>query len=153
MAGHGPDRELNMARQLLPIRDDVDYENAVAIADQLAVLDERTRDQEDDLETLCELIGKYDDRHYASSLDHLSPEQSLAYLLAENKMTLPQLGEILGEPISAVQQILAGECALTQTHICVLTRHFKVTPDLFDNGRNFRRIRLGGATTSLGRVR
>lgn len=122
MAGHGPDRELNMARQFRPICDDVDCENAVAIAEQLAVLDERTRDQEDDLETLCELIGKYDDRHYASSLDHLSPGQSLAYLLAENKMTLPQLGKILGESISVVQQILAGECALPQTHICVLAR-------------------------------
>ena len=38
---------LNMVHQLRPIRDDIDYENAVAIADQLAVLNERTRDQDD----------------------------------------------------------------------------------------------------------
>ena len=123
---------LNMARQLRPIRDDVDYENAVAIVDQLAVLNERTRGQEDYLETLCELIGKYDDRHYASQRDHLSPVQSLAYLLAENKMPLSQLGEILGESVSAVRRLLSGERTLTQTQVCILARHFKVKPDLFD---------------------
>ena len=123
---------LNMARQLRPIRDDVDYENAVAIVDQLAVLNERTRDQEDYLETLCELIGKYDDRHYASQRDHRSPVQSLAYLLEQNGITPSQLGEILGESVSAVQRLLSGECTLTQTHICTLARHFKVKPDLFD---------------------
>lgn len=123
---------LNMAHQLRPIRDDVDYENAVAIADQLAVLNERTRDQAEYLETLCEFIGKYDDQQYASPLAHLSPVQSLSYLLAENKMTLPQLGEILGEPLSVVQRVFAGKRALSETHRCTLARHFKVNPDLFD---------------------
>lgn len=45
----------------------------MAIVDQLAVLNERTRDQEDDLESRCELIGKYDDHQYTSPLAHLAP--------------------------------------------------------------------------------
>lgn len=122
---------LNMVHQLRPIRDDIDYENAVAIADQLAVLNERTRDQDDYLETLGELISKYDHQYYASQLDHLSPVQSLKYLLEQNDINLSQLGEILGEPVSLVQQLLSEEQELSKTHIRILTRHFKVKPDLF----------------------
>ena len=100
---------LNIVHQLRPIRDDIDYENAVAIADQLAVLNKRTRDQDDYLETLGELISKYDYQYYASQLDHLSPVQSLKYLLEQNDVNLSQLGEILGEPVSLVQQLLSEE--------------------------------------------
>ncbi len=122
---------LNMVHQLRPIRDDIDYENAVAIVDQLAVLNKRTQDQDDYLETLGELISKYDYQYYASQLDHLSPNQSLKYLLEQNDVNLSQLGEILGEPVSLVQQLLSGEQELNKTHIRILTRHFKVKPDLF----------------------
>ena len=122
---------LNIVHQLRPIRDDIDYENAVAIVDQLAVLNKRTQDQDDYLETLGELISKYDHEYYTSQLDHLSPVQSLAYLLEQNDINLSQLGEILGEPVSLVQQLLSGEQELSKTHIRILTRHFKVKPDLF----------------------
>ena len=72
--------ELNALYQLRPIRDEVDYDNAVEMADRLAVLDHRTQDQEDYLETLTELIGKNDDEHYARALDHITPLESLKYL-------------------------------------------------------------------------
>ena len=120
-----------MVHQLRPIRDDIDYENAVAIADQLAVLNKRTQDQDDYLETLGELISKYDHEYYTSQLDHLSPVQSLKYLLEQNDINLSQLCEILGEPVSLVQQLLSDEQELSKTHIRILTRHFKVKPDLF----------------------
>ncbi|MDP6038563.1 MAG: hypothetical protein QGG64_08440, partial [Candidatus Latescibacteria bacterium] len=90
--------ELNIIHQLRPIRDDIDYENAVAVVDQLAVLDRRTHDQDDYLETLSDLIGKYDQIQYTPQLDHLSPIQSLKDLLEQNELSPPQLGEILSEP-------------------------------------------------------
>ncbi len=122
---------LNTVHPLRPIRDDIDYENAVAIVDRLAVLYKRTQDQEDYLETLSDLIGKYDHRHYASQFAHLSPIQSLEYLLEKNKINPSQLGEILGESTSWVQKLLSGEHALGKTHILTLARYFKVAPDLF----------------------
>lgn len=122
---------LNMIHQLRPIRDDIDYENAVAIVDQLAVLNKRTQDQDDYLETLGELISKYDYQYYTSQLDHLSPIQSLKYLLEQNEINLSQLSEILREPTSLVQQLLSGEQELSKTHIRILARHFKVKPDFF----------------------
>ena len=97
--------------ELRPIRD-IDYENAVAIADQLAVLNKRTRDQDDYLETLGELI--------ASMIINITHRnwiivQSLKYLLEQNDINLSQLGEILGEPFSLIQQLLSEEQELRYT--------------------------------------
>ena len=39
--------------------------------------------------------------------------------------------KFLGEPVSLVQQLLSEEQELSKTHIRILTRHFKVKPDLF----------------------
>lgn len=123
--------ELNLIHQLRPIRDNIDYENATAIVDRLAVLDIRTQDQEDYLETLSELIHKYDQIHYPIQLDHITPIQSLKYLLEQNNITPFQLGEILGESISSVQQILSNKQELSKIHIRTLAQYFKVNSDLF----------------------
>lgn len=122
---------LNMVHQLRPIRDNVDYDNATAIVDRLAVLDIRTQDQDDYLETLSELIHKYDQIHYPIQLDHITPIQSLKYLLDQNNITPLQLGEILGESTSSVQQILSNKQELSKIHIRTLARYFKVNSDLF----------------------
>ena len=123
--------ELNTLHQLRPIRDEVDYDNAVEIVDRLAVLDTRTQDQEDYLGTLAELIGKYDDEHYARALDHITPLESLKYLMEQNSMNGSQLGELLGGNRSLGGKILRGERELSKAHIRTLAAHFKISPGLF----------------------
>ena len=123
--------ELNMIHQLRPIRDDIDYENAVAVVDQLAVLNIRTQDQDDYLETLSELIGKYDDEHHTLDLEHLTPIDSLKYLMEQNELTPTHLANLLVEDSLKVGKILNGESELDKTHIRILSEHFKVNPRLF----------------------
>ena len=122
---------LSSLHQLRPIRDEIDYDNAVTMVDQLAVLDTRTRDQDDYLETLTELIGKYDDEHYAPDLEHLAPIDSLRFLMEQNGMSLSQLGDILGGGPSLAKKLLNGEQELDKAQIRILAERFKVNPGLF----------------------
>ena len=122
---------LSALYQLRPVRDEVDYDNAVEMADRLAVLDQRTSDQEDYLETLAALIGQYDNEHYATDLTGLAPLDSLKYLMELHQMNGSQLGQLLGSNRSLGGKILRGERQLSKAHIRVLAERFKVSPALF----------------------
>ena len=114
-----------------PIRDAVDYANAVEIVDRLAVLDRRTADQDDYLETLTILVGQYDDEHHAADLAQLSPRESLQYLMERHGMNSSKLGELLGSNRSLGGKILRGERQLSKAHLRILAAHFSVSPALF----------------------
>ncbi|MBT4499187.1 MAG: transcriptional regulator [Gemmatimonadetes bacterium] len=122
---------LQTMHQLRPIRDDVDYDNAVEILDHLAILYRRTLDQEDYLKTLATLIGEYDDEHYAADLSSLSPLDSLKYLMEQNGMNGSQLGDLLAGNRPLGGKILRGERQLSKAHIRILAERFKVSPALF----------------------
>lgn len=123
--------ELNMIHQLRPIRDGVDYDNAVAVLDRLAVLNSRNQDQEDYLETLAELIAKYDGKHYAFDYSSITPLVSLSYLMKENNIDSGELSVLLKEDLNDIQNILNGSQELSKTHIRILSDRFKVNPSLF----------------------
>jgi len=123
--------ELNTVHQLRPIRDKVDYDNAAAMIDRLVVMDSPTQDQEDYLGTLTELIGKYDDDHYVLNLDHLSPVDSLKFLMEQNGMSAYHLGKLLNIDISSVSEILKGNHELEKAQIGLLSDRFNVNPCLF----------------------
>ena len=61
--------QLNALHPLRPINDDIDRKNAEEIVDRLAVLDRRTRDQNDYLETLILVLEAYDAAEIADALD------------------------------------------------------------------------------------
>ena len=123
--------ELHGLHPLRPIRDAVDYDNAVEIVDRLAVLDKRQPDQEDYLETLTALLGKYDDEHFAADLAQLTPLDALKYLLDHHGINSSQLGELLGNNRSLGGKILRGERQLSKAHIRILAARFSVSPALF----------------------
>jgi len=122
--------ELNAALPLRPIRDRADYDNAVEMIDRLAVLSRRTVDQEDYVETLTELVGKYDDEHFAADLSRRSPVQTLRLLCEQNQLSASALGELLGNR-SLGSKILREERQLSKEHIRKLSDHFAVSTDLF----------------------
>lgn len=122
---------LNALHPLRPIRDTVDYDNAAEVLDRLAVLDYRTADQEDYLETLATLVGKYDEENYAADLSRLSPLATLQYLMDHHGINGSQLGELLGNNRSLGGKILRGERQLSKAHVRILADRFKVSPALF----------------------
>lgn len=121
--------ELTAGLPLRPIHDDIEYDNAVELLDRLAVLDERTEDQEDYLETLSGLVERYDEEHFASK-SKISPIESLRYLCEQNDMTASALGELLGNR-SLGSKVLRGERQLSKEHIRKLCDRFSVSSDLF----------------------
>ena len=122
--------QLSAELPLRPIRDDIAYENAIEMVDRLAVLDKRGHDQGDYLETLTELVRKYEDEHYAAEFSARSPLDILHFLCEHNKMSASALGELLGNR-SLGSKILRGTRQLSKEHIRKLCDHFTVSADLF----------------------
>ena len=102
----------------------------MAIVDRLAVLDERNQDQQDYLDTLTELVDKYDDDHNARDCSGITPIESVKYLCEQNGTNASALGNLLGNR-SLGSKILRGERALSKEHIRKLCAHFAVSADLF----------------------
>src|SRR5688572_26812045 len=72
---------------LRPLQDEIDFQNAQKIADALAVLDRRTRDQDDYLETLSTLMETYEDQHAKINTSRLDPIETLEYLMDGREMS------------------------------------------------------------------
>lgn len=110
---------------LRPIQDKVDFENAQEVADALAVLDHRTKDQDDYLETLSTLMEKYEDKHAAIDTARLDPIGTLKYLMSGHDMSASDLGRLLGHR-ELGPAILRGDRQLSKSHILTLSKHFGV---------------------------
>jgi HTH-type transcriptional regulator/antitoxin HigA len=117
-------------RPLRPIRNDRDLDRAQDIADRLAVLDRRSRDQEDYLQTLSLLIEAYEEAHHSIDTSDLSPIDALKALLADRGMSASDLGRLVGNR-SLGAAILRGDRQLSKAHIQTLCDHFSVGPELF----------------------
>ena len=115
---------------LRPIQDDVDLDNAQELADRLAVLDRRTKDQEAYLESLSILIETYEDARHQIETSDLDPLETLKFLLDQHDMNASDLGRLLGQRQLGAK-ILAGDRQLSKAHIARLSAHFKVSPAVF----------------------
>ena len=113
-----------------PIRDEVDYENAIRVADMLAGLDPMTRDQEDYFDLLTDQIEKYEDEHYPIDTSSITPLDTLKFLLEQSGMSGSELGRLLGQR-QLGNAILRGDRQLSKSHIKKLAEHFKMEPGLF----------------------
>lgn len=122
--------ELNRVLPLRPIDDEVSLENAQEMAEALALLRDRTVDQEDYLETLSTLIEKYENEHHQIETSDLDPIETLKFLMEQNRINTSQLGEILGQR-QLGSKILTATRGLSKSHIVKLAAHFKVSPAVF----------------------
>lgn len=112
------------------IHDEIEYENALIMAEKLISREDLTKDQEDYFNLLCELIEKYEDVHYPIPTDQFTPLDMLRFLLEENGMNGSDLGNLLGNR-QLGSKILRGERQLSKKHIRILADRFKVSADLF----------------------
>lgn len=122
--------ELNALHPLMPIKVEVDLDNALEVADKLAVLSRRTSDQDEYLETLSILIERYEEVHHAIDQGKANPLTNLRFLLRQHDMTGSDLGKILGQR-QLGSKVLSGQRQLSKAHIQALCRHFKVGPGAF----------------------
>ncbi|MGD0462749.1 MAG: hypothetical protein ABSB74_09695 [Tepidisphaeraceae bacterium] len=111
------------------IRDEVDYDNTAEIVDRLAVLDRRSRGQEEYLETLTELIEAYDNENLqvAAASD---PRDAIRFLMNAHGLSASGIGRILGSR-SLGAAILRGDRQISKENALRLAAHFKLSPGLF----------------------
>ena len=113
-----------------PIHDEIEYDNAVKMADRLAGLETMTQDQQDYFDLLTDQIEKYDDAHYELDTSNLDPLDTLQFLLEQNGMNGSALGSLLGHR-QLGSAILRGERELSKNHVRILSKHFSVSADVF----------------------
>ena len=113
-----------------PIHDDVELHNTAEFVDQLAVLNNPTKDQSDYLSLLTTIIEQYENGNHAIDLAGLQPLDVLKHIAKESGMNAASVGRILGN-LSLGSAILRGERGLSKSNIIALCEHFKVSADLF----------------------
>jgi antitoxin component HigA of HigAB toxin-antitoxin module len=111
------------------IRDKVDYQNTAEIVDCLAVLNRRTKGQEEYLETLTQLIEAYDNGNFQVSAA-CTPLEAIRFLMEAHDLSASDIGRILGSR-SLGAAILRGERQISKRNALTLAAHFKLNPGLF----------------------
>jgi HTH-type transcriptional regulator / antitoxin HigA len=114
---------------LRPLQDEVDYDNALEIAQALVGRTNLTEDQSDYLDVLADIIQKYEARQH-SIQGGGGPLETLRRMLEERGMNASDLGRLLGNRALG-GALLRGQRQLSKTHIRALADHFKVSTDLF----------------------
>ena len=125
--------QLNALHPLRPINDDVDLSSAEEVMDRLAVLNKRTRDQNDYLQTLILLTEAYESEEIEDALDRSKSTGSdaLKYLMQVHGMKQADLAKLLKLGTSAISMILSGERPITADHARNLGKHFEISPATF----------------------
>jgi HTH-type transcriptional regulator/antitoxin HigA len=113
---------------LRPIRNKTDYQEALAVATELASRTDLTSEQADYLDVLTKVIADYEEKHFEMS--KYSPQEILEFLVKENQMSGSDLGRILGNRTLG-PSLLRGKRSLSKTHIKKLADYFSVSPALF----------------------
>ena len=78
---------------LRPLHDEVDYDNALEIAEALVGRTDLTNDQSDYLDVLTDIIQKYESRHHPVNGGG-TPLETLQQMLEERGMNASDLGRL-----------------------------------------------------------
>ena len=111
-----------------PIHDGVDYANTMEIVMAMAG-HKLTRDQDDYLAILSQMILHYD-REHDRPRRRGTPLQRLQYLVKEAGLSASDLGRLLGNRTMG-SLYLSGRRGLSKANIRKLAEHFKVRADYF----------------------
>ncbi|MDB5304959.1 MAG: putative transcription regulator containing domain [Phycisphaerales bacterium] len=128
-----PDSYFELVRlfPLRPIRDEHEYDAAVAVMNQLAVRDEETLDQgeQDYLDAISTFVGVYDAQNF-NLTELVTPLSALKHLMDANEMSIADLGRVI-ESQSAASMIFNGKRAISKSQAKALAGRFKVDAGLF----------------------
>ncbi len=121
-------RELMLMHLPRPLHDPVDHENALEVVMAMAG-HKLTKDQDDYVEIMSELIEKYEREHVAPP-PRSTPLERLKFLVEQAGMSASDLGRLLGSRgLGSV--LLTGRRELSKSHIRTLSQHFHVGAGYF----------------------
>ena len=114
---------------LRPLRNEKDYDVAVAILDTLVLRDLREGERRYLLSLTC-FVEDYDQKNRRPPGDELPVLARLKHLMSENNMTPADLGRVLGSA-SAASIILHGRRAISKSQIKKLSARFRLDAKFF----------------------
>src|SRR5262245_21507883 len=114
---------------LRPIRSREELGRAVEVANELAILDRRARDEDDYLDILTDVIEAYEDVHYP--IKPLPEGVMLCELMAFRGETQVELEEATGVAQSTISAIIRGKREMTRRQVAKFAAHFHVDPAVF----------------------
>jgi HTH-type transcriptional regulator/antitoxin HigA len=122
-----------LAFPLSSIRSDEHLGEAQKVMDRLLAKGELDVGEEMYLDALSDLVGVYEDEHYA--IEPASDADMLRHLLDAKGVTQAQLSQEAGIPKSTISEVLAGKKPFSRQMIRKLADYFKV--DVSVLARNF----------------
>ena len=114
---------------LRPIRSDRELERASTIINELVVLDKRSREEDDYLDVLSDLIEKYEKAHHP--IPPLPPHQMLAESLATKGVTQSEVSTATGIPLSTISELISQKRSFNLGNIQKLSAYFGLEPTAF----------------------
>jgi HTH-type transcriptional regulator / antitoxin HigA len=111
-----------------PIRNQADYDAAVAEIERLWVAKPGTEDG-DKLDILATLVEKYENEHWPIDLSRIDPVDLLNYLVSEGGHSQTEFAELLGSR-SRASEILNRRRALTVEMIHKISTEWNVPAEL-----------------------
>ena len=112
-----------------PIRDEVDYEERVALLSALidTVRDDEAHPLADLMEIVGDLVENYENTHYP--MPEAEPREALHFLMEEHGLKQADLPEIGSQGI--MSEILAGKRAINARQAKLLAARFNVSAAVF----------------------
>jgi HTH-type transcriptional regulator/antitoxin HigA len=125
------DRYLELIHEfpLRPLGSEDELDRAIAVIDSLIDHDQLSRDEEDYLDVLGDLVEKYESEHHP--MPPVSDADMLRHLIETRETSQSRVAAETGIAESTISEILKGKRALNRRHIEVLSRHFHVSPAVF----------------------
>ena len=115
---------------LRPIRDEAEYDEAVAALDSLAGRKGLTPGQADYLDALTTFVEAYDEEHFPVEAPEMRPHEWLRELMDNAGMTPSDLATLLGSK-GAASETLRGRRPMSRATIFKLAERFNVDPARF----------------------
>lgn len=111
------------------IRNEEQYQEYLALFEELFFLENRTQEQEDLFDTLALLIGDYEDKQYPTP--DASPADVLKHLMEVRGMSQADLVKVTGLKSGRVSEIVNGKREISKELAKKLASFFEVQPGLF----------------------
>jgi HTH-type transcriptional regulator/antitoxin HigA len=113
-----------------PLHDDDDARDVEELVAEMAG-HELTKDQEDYLDLLSDLLLKYHGKRHPPARQRRTPADSLKFLLEESGTTAAQLSRILRCSQPLVSLLLNGKREPSKANVKKLAKHFKLDAGYF----------------------
>ena len=114
---------------LRPLRSEKDLDRAIVMIDELIGMRKRSRDADDYLDVLSDLVEHYEtERHPIPSA---APVEMLEFFMEDRKLSQRALAQGSGIPVSKMSEILSGNRQMNLNHMQKVAAFLKVPVAVF----------------------